>query len=316
MPTYTVQTGTLPAPFCEDTWQEVLAGFNAASTVVLPDNPGTIIQQNDPDPTQRTLLWVKTDGSGNPVGSFIWSAPAGKWVQVPGIPYYFTDGSTDTSLTTDLISIDTHTNVPNHAAIIGRLFLVEIGRNNPGPVTFQVDGLEAKPLRKGFDQELVANELKAGHLALVAYEDVPQDAFQLLTTLAGPTVPFETDPTAPNIPGRPGSLPIAHGFGVVPKIVNVWVKCITSHTASGYIAGDLINLSAFFAASSGVDQQGPRPMFTWSVDATNITIARREKLGTSDNVTIDILDHKTGGDFVTMAPADFNSFAIKVYARI
>jgi hypothetical protein len=246
--------------------------------VEIPDNPGTIIQENEPQATQRSLLWIQMSG-GKPVAAKVWSNVSSKWEQVPGAPYYF---AALAGSPTNQIKIDTGTGITDVGPLNGRLFLVKIVQATaatPLPVTFQVDASPAKPLKKQHDVDIAPGELEPEQLALIAYNGI-DNAYQLITTLGtGTTVAnrfMDHNPSGPsNLPTAANPvLPISNtlvdsaGNPVRPEFLRVTIKCIDAAGDLGYALNDEIDVSSL-CGSEGTNQWA---FFTISTDATQIRI--------------------------------------------
>lgn len=66
----------------------------------------------------------------------------------------------------------------NLAALLGKVILLKADVANTGAATFNPNGLGAIPIRKFFDQPLESNDIKAGQVAILAYDGTN---FELLT---------------------------------------------------------------------------------------------------------------------------------------
>jgi len=61
-----------PQPFVNEIFEKTRG--------MLEDLTGSIASASTPDPDDRDKLWIKLDGSGNPIGLFYWGNGEGAWI--------------------------------------------------------------------------------------------------------------------------------------------------------------------------------------------------------------------------------------------
>jgi len=79
-----VQAGVLPAGFCPATYQDILNGFAAESTVTLPDSASSL-QVSATKPSDTTKPWQQLDSLGRPTRIYVFAQ--GAWLSLhPDFP--------------------------------------------------------------------------------------------------------------------------------------------------------------------------------------------------------------------------------------
>lgn len=169
--------------------------------------------------------------------------------------------------------------------VTGAVFHFKANTVNTGAATLNVNSLGAKTIKKNYDQDLNTGDIKANQLVSVIYDGTN---FQMLShpsnamsSIAVGNTTKDTSTTA--------TTTIAHGLGVVPKIVRMQMNtavgglCV-AHAMYLTATGAQPSNTCFVDASSGTDF-GATTTFavyenalndglngTITVDATNITI--------------------------------------------
>lgn len=174
------------------------------------------------------------------------------------------------------------TYTPAPAALIdGLLLACKVNGANTGAVTFNPNGLGAKPVYKYHDQALAAGDLEDNMIIEMRYDTEGNSgggAWQLLTPVATATDRSSSSPSSVlDNSGAgyaaPGSgdavLQITHGLTHAPSMVRV-VLVAQGSPADGYSTGDEIDLSSVNADESGGEHDFPAWQVT--VDATKIYI--------------------------------------------
>lgn len=100
--------------------------------------------------------------------------------------YQDTNGSL-ISAGTDTITLTAKQTIAAYAQ--GQIFVFEAGGANTGAATLDVDSVGAKAIVKNFNAALVANDIKAGQIVMVAYE-ASADNFQMLSNLGNADAGF------------------------------------------------------------------------------------------------------------------------------
>ena len=204
----------------------------------------------------------------------------------------------------------------------GLLLAVKVQTANSGAVTFNPNGLGAKPLLKYHDQPMAAGDLEDNQIIEMRYDaegDGGNGAWQLLTPVASAVdknnaasldIPvgktLDNTGTPYGLPGSGLALTIAHGLGAIPQIVRAVLVCTA--TDLGWAEGDEVDIFSATAdlQGSGTYEDNDMAAFTVGADATNITIAEAQY---SQGIQ---LCNKTGGVMGNaITPA---KWGIRVYA--
>lgn len=264
MADYIPTAGTLPDGFCPTSWQSTLNQFASLLVVSIPTANGVLIQDAEPAVDERDQLWIKTLPAEPYVeGAFVYKG--GKWQAVPGQRIYFQDTGVANAMV-----VDTGEGISSTAFLLNRLFLIRVAAANTGATTLAVDSLAAAAVKKQNGVELAAGDIKAGQLALIAW-DGTDAIFEVLTTLpdATPSTPSWETSSDYVIPAPGAAITVPHSFGKVPEIIKVVAVCQVA--TDGYAVGNEVGIEGMSTDVSGGDEDVAS--YTVSADSGNITIA-------------------------------------------
>lgn len=192
-----------PATCLPATTQELIDLCAQCLEVALPDGyTQIVVGSNTPAPEDQGKIWLKLDGSGNPIAFYKYAG--GAWVPVaPQMVFWAVDGGTVNALSIGV------TNYPN-AALSSGLFIVQASNTNTGATTLAVNAFPAKPVK------LAGADPYAGAIL--------EDHWYILSYNPGSST-FELLNPSPEVKN--------------PTLVGIWCYQIASGTAAGIIpAGD------------------------------------------------------------------------------
>ena len=317
--TIPITVGTLPQGFCPSTEQERADGAGAIYSVTIGDYYGRFVTSSStPAPEDQDKLWLKLDGSGNPIGFFLYIG--GDWVQVDPPNVWVGDGGGSTNAyTLDVANYPSATGPRTNDVFI---FSIPTSLQNTGASTLNLNGTGAKSLKSAtadlWSGALESNKWYTAVFDGTAYEvisirqliasDIPAgddgDFFRTRDVLGVLTSKFESyfEGAETSIPGVANAASFAHGLGSVPIIVNVRLRCKTADI--GYSVGDEVDLSCvYFAASSQI-----LPVFTINVSSISIELLR-----TAIATAVQMVHNGTGAENTSIAEGSWKlvCYAIK-----
>ena len=255
---------TAPPRLCFPTTVQGLLGYLAQYLAVqLPTGyTQIIVSQTTPDPEDNDKIWLKVDGSGNPIGFLLFSG--GVWTPIaPGNVFIATDTGTANALSIV---------VPNypHAALVPGVFVVKANADQTGAATLTVNGFAAVPIKiEGADPHEFAI-IQGKWYALVFHGGT----FEILNPdPEDPDLPVSKEFYSGELPiGTAGTLgvPIPHGLGGEPKIIHARLKCIATNL--GVPAGTSIPIENFHNHWVDNDQDRIWQSIQVHADILNITV--------------------------------------------
>ena len=136
-----LQPLTVPPATClPSTLQDLVNVLAECLQVPLPDGyTQIVVSSNTPAPADQGKIWLKLDGSGNPIAFYKYAG--GAWVPVaPQSVFWAVDGGTVNALSIGV------TNYPN-AALSSGLFIVQAATTSTGATTLAVNSFGAKAVK-------------------------------------------------------------------------------------------------------------------------------------------------------------------------
>jgi hypothetical protein len=255
--------------------------FSSHQTVEIPaGHTEIVVSEAAPGPADQDKVWLKIDGTGDPVNFYWFNGGSWKEVNPPNVFW----GIASNVLNAYSLAVAK----PPPALVTGQLYLFKVPTANTGAATLQVNAFGAfafnaagLPLVAG---QLVVNayigaiwtgttfELMGAQSSQIAVSQlIPGTEGQRVTTtsavavwqggfyrfalIAVPTVSGVTDLGL-------------HGLGVQPDLVYFYLECTVAN--NGFTVGERIDVQAAYTTVSSNDKK----VLQGSADATNARIAR------------------------------------------
>jgi hypothetical protein len=304
--------GALPQGFCPTTEQERLDEYCANTTIELPDYYGQfVVSSTTPSAGDQDKIWLKLDGSNNPIGWFKYVS--GAWTQIdpPNVWYGALTGSANTYA----LSLS---NYPSTLApVTGHVFVVKIptGSTNTGASTVNLNAFGAKAV-KSAGSDVWSSALVADRWYTLVYDgtnyeltnnkqllasDVPAgsdgDFFRTRNVSGTLTSKFESPyiGTEQSVPSAGGSVTWSHSLGAVPIHVQVRFRCKTADFLNYSVNDEVDALSAF--GTAGNDQY----LSTVIANSTQVVFVRNSGTGSG----IQIANKTTGSTAAAITEANW-----------
>lgn len=244
----TLTPATLPPPACYPTEQ---ARFNAYVASILVGVTGGIqwITQ-EAAPADETAYWLKTDGSGIPLGAYKWSTTAAAWVPWAYEPTFGTGAGS--------LNAFTSTNAPPIPApalfIVGREISFISNQNITGPATLVVDGGPSHAIVKAGTAPLITGDIVAGMMVRLQWDGINWQMQNPIYPSPSATGNY-FDTALQSVPTSDHGIcgPFAHLLAGKPQFVQWWLVCNTSPQSGtgpsgpvvlGYAVGDAVKLES------------------------------------------------------------------------
>lgn len=219
-----LQPLTVPPATClPSTLQDLVNVLAECLQVPLPDGyTQIVVSSNTPAPADQGKIWLKLDGSGNPIAFYKYAG--GAWVPVaPQIVFWAVDGGTVNALSIGV------TNYPN-ATLSSGLFIVQASNTITGATTLAVNSFPAKAVKiAGADP--YSGAILDGHWYIFSYNP-GSSTFELLNpSPAALSLPlskvYDSGEIAIGGAGTVGT-PLVHDLGERPKLVSAFFRCMTA----------------------------------------------------------------------------------------
>lgn len=179
--------------------------------------------------------------------------------------------------------------------VTGAVFRFKANTANTGAATLNVNSLGAKTIKKNYNQDLTTGDIVANQIIEVIYDGTN---FQLLSHPSNAFTLFAKGTATKDTSGTSPDTTIAHGLGVIPKVVRMRMVYSPSGGISDasvvYSDGAQSHITQYGDTGSGTGEVSLNTAFAFlidstphgaagaiSVDATNITITWSAYGGTS-----------------------------------
>lgn len=309
----TLTAGTLPQGFCPTTEQARLNGYAAALSIILPDYYGQfVISSSTPAAEDQDKVWLKLDGSGNPIGFFLYVG--GAWTQISAPNVWVGDCAGSANAYTLTVS-----NYPSSTGPrTNDVFIVSIPAANTGASTLNLNSTGNKDIKSAgaalWDGALEAdkwytlvydgtNYEVSAIKELTVSEITPGTDKQFLRTGTGPVSQWESAyyGTGQAIPAAGSSVTFTHGLGSTPLFTNVRLKCTT--TDLNYAVGSEVDIPPLYDAENNNDH----PAFAVYCNSTSIVVVRN-----SIATDIQLINATTGSDSGTITEGSWQLVAYAI----
>jgi len=250
-----------------------------------------VISDTTPAPADNGKIWLKVDGSGNPIGFFKYAG--GVWTAVTPQNVFF---GIDTGAA-NAISVNI-SNYP-YATQQNGLFIVKVKAENTGATTLAINAFGAVAVKIGgadpYAKAFLADRWYAFTYTGTTFEPLnpsdPQPTIGVRVIKSGLAVATQTVSLGPDITGYPSP-------------VEVWFECVTGQ--HGYNPGDRIKASCIVTDYTGAAADGPYVMETAGAGVVTLTLV-------ATPTAINITNKVTGASEQPFTPANWN-FVVIAYA--
>lgn len=302
--TITPTAATLPQGFCPSTEQDRLDQYAESLSITIGDYYGQfVISSTTPDPADQDKIWLKLDGSDNPIGFFKYVS--GAWTQIDAPNVWVAVGGGSANAYTLTLS-----NYPSSTGPRTRdVFIFSVPAANTGASTLNLNSTGAKSIKSG-GSDLWSGALGLNKWYLCVYDgtnyeveaikqllasDVPAGAdndFFRTRNVSGTLTsqwesPFVGAETA--IPGAGSPATFAHLLPVTPCMVDVRLRCKTSNL--NWAVNDEVRLESLFYSVG----DNEHPAFTVYANASQVGVVRN-----SAAAAIQLADKSSGSDAVAI----------------
>ena len=311
--TITPTPTTLPADFCPSTEQERLDTYAENLLITIGNYYGQfVISDTTPDPADNDKAWLKLDGSGDPIGWFLYVS--GAWTQIDA-PNVWTDAGAGVA---DAYTA-TFANYPSSTGPrTNDTFIISIPAANTGACTLNVNGLGAEAI-KSAGSDPWSGALEADKWYVFVYDGTnfevtaikqvtaasisPGTDKQFLRTNSTPAGQWESAyyGTGQAIPAAAGSVTFTHGLGSTPLFFHVRLKCTTSDL--NYSVGDEVDVQGLMKSNSNHEQAA----FACMANASSIVVIRNV-----DAPSIQMINKTTGSDSAAITEASWQVIAYAI----
>lgn len=317
--TITLTPGVLPQPQC---YADEQSRFNAyVAAIIAAATGGAEWQASLAAPTNLSLYWLRIDSNNRPLEVLKYSAADSAWLRL------FSFVMTGTSA--GVANAYTLTNTPPFptAAVAYRLlsaYTFVANADNTGASTLNVDGLGAKTIKKFFNQDLTAGDIKSGMVVQVIYDGTnfqmvsqaggvgvgnlnPGTDLQFVRTyLSGgiPTTRWESPyitaaGSYQSIPAAGSSVTFLHGLGSTPTFFKAGIVCVDAGGDAGYALNDFVPVGSILRT----DLSETEHWVTEYSNATQIGFVR------GSLVSVLAVNHKTTGLLTAITEAKWKVMA-------
>lgn len=133
---------TLPQGFCPSTEQDRLDQYAESLSITIGDYYGQfVISSTTPDPADQDKIWLKLDGSDNPIGFFKYVSGAWTWIDAPNVWVAAAGGSANAYTLTFL-------NYPSSTGPrTGDVFIFSVPAANTGASTLNLNSTGAEAIK-------------------------------------------------------------------------------------------------------------------------------------------------------------------------
>jgi hypothetical protein len=174
------------------------------------------------------------------------------------------------------------------------------GHANTGASTLNVNGLGVKAIKKSGATALATGDILSGVIYTCMYDGTN---FQLVAPVSPTLLLTKSYDSADKAISIAGTWTLAHGMGLKPKIIMLYLHCLTSEL--GYTAGQEYLIGAGVHESNGNANQGSSIVS----DATNIVV----RFGSQTGGVYGIINGGTGSDTVSITNANW-ALIVRAYA--
>lgn len=300
--TLTLTAATLPPGFCPATQQEQLDTYADYLTVQIPDYyTSIVISDTDPAPADQDKVWLKLDGSGDPLDFFLYVG--GTWTQInpPNLWVGAVGGVADAYTFSP-------TNYPGGGAPrTNDVFILKINAANTGACTLNLNASGAVSIKSAGSNPW-AGALEANKWYTFVFDGTNYEVESIKQLTAGAITPgtngqfirtrggvsvwesyYASGETA--IPSAGNAATFTHGLSSVPIVVEIRLRCTDAGGDVGYPQNREVQVWTGYSASASNED----PAFSVSVSDTAIYAMRN-----SDAASIIVANGSTGSPAVAI----------------